>query len=217
MLLPPTLPLLTSETVLLFPGTSIRLRVCSPAQCQLIEDVARTGGIVGTVLSRQDSAEASASWHAVGCCATLGSHRRMRDGTWQVTLRGRLRFRVCGEASAWGEPVRPYPVVRVQALYEAPALAHEMRQLRDEIRRALEDYGRLVGAPPDSVAPLFVKLDLEGLVNYLSARLSWSPLEKQALLECPTIERRCRRLIALLSYRTMEGRLGLDPERGIDA
>ena len=74
-----------------------------------------------------------------------------------------------------------------------------------------------LGGERDSVESLFVKLDLEGLVNTLSASLPLTVVEKQSLLESATAEQRFHRLCEVLRYRVAEAKLGLDAARGTDA
>ena len=55
------------------------------------------------------------------------------------------------------------------------------------------------------------------MTNTLSSSLPLDVLEKQSLLECPTVEDRHRRLADFLRFKTVEARLGLDADRPVDS
>ena len=55
------------------------------------------------------------------------------------------------------------------------------------------------------------------MTNSLSASLPLDVLEKQSLLECPTVEDRERRLAEFLRFKTVEAQLGLDASRASDS
>ena len=74
-----------------------------------------------------------------------------------------------------------------------------------------------LGGERDAVVKIFAKLDLEGLVNYLSASLPLTVVEKQSLLESATAEHRFHRLCEVLRYRVAEAKLGLDATRDTDS
>ena len=63
----------------------------------------------------------------------------------------------------------------------------------------------------------FEKIDLLAMTNSLSASLPLDVLEKQSLLECPTIEDRERRLTEFLRFKTVEAQLGMDGSRPSDS
>jgi Lon protease-like protein len=92
-----------------------------------------------------------------------------------------------------------------------------MRAWRDELRSLIGDYATALSGERTPIDKVFEKLDLEGLVNYLSASLPLSVLERQSLLECATAEQRFQRLCTVLQYRVAEARLGLDSTRETDA
>ncbi len=195
----------------MFPGTTSPIVVSEPPSQELFDDVLRGGGLIGFAL-RSTGGEAAPGVHSVGCSGEVFRCERLRGGGRRIYVRGRQRFRIRGRV----ECKRSYGVAVVQILHEAPVLAHEMRPLRDRVRTAIEDYEQSMGVVESVADRFFSKLDLEGLVNHLCVRLPWNPLEKQRLLECATIERRCGDLVALIRHRAAEGRLGLRPGREAD-
>ena len=111
----------------------------------------------------------------------------------------------------------PYRVIEAQALYEGPPPMDQVRGWRDELRGALRDLARAGAGEEDVIEQLFDKIDLMTMTNSLSASLPLDVLEKQSLLECPTVEARERRLAELLRFKTLEARLGMDAARPADA
>jgi len=211
-LLSSELPLLSWDDVLVFPGTATPVIISGSTAQELFHDALGCGGLVGMAL-RDTDGDGVLGVHSVGCTGEIYRREHLADGMWRLLVRGKQRFRIRGRA----ECARSYSVAVVQILHEAPVLAHEMRPLRDRVRAAIEDYEQALGAEKPVADRFFDKLDVEGLVNHLCVRLPWSPVEKQRLLECATVEHRCRDLVALIRHRAAEGRLGLKARREADA
>ena len=72
------------------------------------------------------------------------------------------------------------------------------------MQRYLTRLGR-PGAPEELLKG---SVDDETFVNFLAQHLDVPPIEKQALLEAPTLEERARRLLDALVFRLEELRMG---------
>jgi Lon protease-like protein len=220
--LSPTLRIFPLGEVVFFPDTLLPLHVFEPRYRALVADAIAGDRTIGMVLIRgadgpvepapPDHPDRPAVYD-IGCAGRIVEHEPLADGRAMIVLRGTVRFRIRREL----EVTDPYRVVEAQALYEAPIPAEHMRAWRDELRLLLGDYAAALSGERDMVDQVFEKLDLEGLVNYLSASLPLSVLEKQSLLECATPEQRFRRLCIVLRYRIAEARLGLDAARETDS
>lgn len=220
--LPPTLRIFPLGEVVFFPDTLLPLHVFEPRYRKLVADAISGDRTIGMVLIRgadgpvepapPDRPDRPAVYD-VGCAGRIVEHEPLPDGRSTIVLRGTVRFRIRRELDV----ADPYRVVEAQALYEAPIPAEHMRVWRDELRSLLGDYAEALSGERAMVDEVFEKLDLEGLVNYLSASLPLSVLEKQSLLECATPEQRFRRLCTVLRYRIAEARLGLDAAREADS
>lgn len=220
--LPEKLRIFPLGEIVLFPDTLLPLHVFEPRYRALVSDSLDDDRLVGMVLIRgADRPVAPApsnlpdrpDVYAVGCAGRIVEHQALEDGRSLIVLRGTTRFRIRREL----ETDELYRVVAAQALYEAPVPAERMRQWHAELRTLLVEYIALLGGDSDGVEALFAKLDLEGLVNSLSASLPISVLEKQSLLECATAEQRFRRLCEVVTYRVAEAKLGLDATRRLDS
>lgn len=220
--LPPVLRIFPLGEVVLFPDTLLPLHVFEPRYRQLVADALDDDRTIGMVLIRgadgpvepapPDRPDRPAVYD-IGCAGRIVEHEPLEDGRSMIVLRGMVRFRIRREL----EVADPYRVVEAQALYEAPIPAEHMRAWRDELRVLIGDYAAALSGERTPVDKVFEKLDLEGLVNYLSASLPLSVLERQSLLECATAEQRFQRLCTVLRYRVAEARLGLDSTRESDA
>jgi len=95
-------------------------------------------------------------------------------------------------------PAEPFPA----------ALRGEITAL---VRRYLERIGKDAG--PEGL--LRESVDDETFVNFFAQHLDVTPLDKQALLEAPTLRDRARRLVDVLEFRLEELRApGGGPLRG---
>lgn len=220
--LPPTLRIFPLGEVVFFPDTLLPLHVFEPRYRRLVSDALADDRTIGMVLIRGADGPVEPApadrpdrppVYDIGCAGRIVEHEPLTDGRSMIVLRGTVRFRIRRELAVSD----PYRVVEAQALYEAPIPAEHMRAWRDELRELVGDYAAALSGERGSIERVFGKLDLEGLVNYLSAALPLAVLDKQSLLECATAEQRFQRLCALLRYRVAEARLGLDSTRETDS
>jgi Lon protease-like protein len=151
--------------------------------------------------------------YPVGCAGRIVQHEKFEDGRRMIVLQGTTKFRVRRETD--GD--EPYRVAEIQALYEAPPPADRVREWKAELESVIKEYIQALDGDASMLAEAFDKLQLEGLVNYLSASLPFDAVEKQGLLECPMVERRYERLSDIVRFKTAEVRLGLDAKRDTDA
>jgi Lon protease-like protein len=93
----------------------------------------------------------------------------------------------------------------------------KVRGWRDELHACVRDLVRAASGEEDTVERLFEKIDLLAMTNALAASLPLDVLEKQSLLECPTVEARERRLAEFLRFKTVEAQLGMDASRPNDS
>jgi Lon protease-like protein len=211
--LPERLRIFPLSEVVLFPDTLLPLHVFEPRYRKMLADALDGDRLIGMVLLRNPDAEPRPTVYPVGCAGTIVEHKPFADGRSLVVLKGTVKFRIRREV----ETDEPYRVVEAQALYEGPPPMDKVRGWRDELRECLRDLARAGAREDDVVEELFDRIDLIAMTNSLSASLPLDVLEKQSLLECPTIEDRERRLAELLRFKTLEARLGLDAARPADA
>jgi Lon protease-like protein len=133
---------------------------------------------------------------SVGCAGVVTHVESLKDGRYNLVLRGVERFRIDGETA----PDQAYRVARLTPLPEVVAEAH-----RDELRRHRHRIEALLAAAQErsGAEPRFPPaMPDEDLVNALAQHLELEPVERQALLERDGVLDRCRGLIDLLEMRT---------------
>ncbi len=208
------IPIFPLGEVVLFPDTLLPLRIFEPRYRKMLADALESDKTIGMVLLKgEDAGAGQPEVYPVGCAGCIVKHEPASDGRSLIVLEGTVRFRISHEPDS-GEP---YRIVEPQALYEAPAPMEEVRGWRDELRLRLKTLVEVTEGDERVIDKLFSRLDLMAMVNTLSASLPLSTLEKQSLLECPTVESRFERLIELLEFKVAEARLGLDSDRHADA
>ncbi len=208
-----TLRIFPLAEVVHFPDTLLPLHVFEPRYRKMVTDALATDRMIGMVLAREMTPQEPVPVYDVGCAGAIVEHEELPDGRSLIVLKGRTKFRIVRELDE-GEP---YRVVTPQALYEAPVPAETMREWRDALRGRVEGYISVLSGEPEMAEQVFRKLDPDGLVNYLCASLPLEVIERQSLLEVPTVEARYQALCDMLDFKIAEARLGMDASRDVDS
>ena len=128
---------------------------------------------------------------AIGCAGRIEGVAELQDGRSNIVLRGVSRFRIDGELP----PDRAYRVARVTPLIEKIL---DEDALTDSLARILHEIGQIdegmtllarTGEAPKAL-----------VVNMLAQLLPLEDLERQSLVEAPTIDDRARRLAEILDF-----------------
>ena len=211
--LPERVRIFPLSEVVLFPDTLLPLHIFEARYRKLLADALDGDRLIGMVLIQDAEATPVPTVYPVGCAGSIVEHKAFADGRSLVVLKGLVKFRIRREL----EVEEPYRVVEAQALYEGPPPMEKTRQWREELHTCVRDLVEAASGDQDTVERLFDKIDLMAMTNSLAASLPLDVLEKQSLLECPTIEDRERRLTEFLRFKTVEARLGMDGSRSIDS
>ena len=203
--LPETLPIFPLPGALLLPRARLPLHIFEPRYLQMLEDCMKTPErLIGMIQPREVPASLAASQsggearlQAIGCAGRLSGFSETEDGRYMITLAGMSRFRILEEK----QTETPYrqcrmdwaPFARDQGPPETdPGLDRKafLAQLRRFfVARGLStDWGALDDAEP------------ELLINTLSMLCPFSPEDKQALIEAPTLGNRRETLSALIEF-----------------
>ena len=187
------LPIFPLPNVVLFPNVFLPLHVFEPRYREMVRDALAGDRLIGMVLLRDAGASATAPppVYPVGCAGLIAHRERLRDGRFNIVLRGLHKFRILVEDHA-----RSYRRARVETIAE-PAAGAGLRAARRRIERLLERRLDL----PGSNSKLPSGMGDADLVNALSQYLEFDPLEKQALLERDGPLERCRSLGDLLEMK----------------
>ncbi|MEL6257676.1 MAG: LON peptidase substrate-binding domain-containing protein [Pseudomonadota bacterium] len=197
------IPVFPLSGAILFPRWNLPLNIFEPRYLNMVDDALSGDRLIGMVQSAGGD-RSKPELMRVGCVGRLTSYSETDDGRYLITLSGLCRFTIEREVDA-GTAYR-------RAVVNYEAFGYDLQNpdiadlpSRERLLEALKDYveRNQMNADWDTVddAPV------ETLVSALSAGCPFSPPEKQALLEAPSLKDRCDTLIALLEM-DMPGDLG---------
>jgi len=199
------LPIFPLSNVVLFPGVQTPLHLFEPRYRQLGAAVAsgdRRMGMVVVPPDHADEMQGNPPVYPIGCGGNVVQAQRLPDGRFNIVIAGTGRFRIVSEAPPPAQ--RLYRIAEIQWLedpYPEQARQHvsELRdhivaRVRELVERADPERGSRVAAD------LFAGVDDASFVNSLCNALSFSPTEKQGLLEAASVPERFERLDGLLAF-----------------
>ena len=196
------LPLFPLPSVVLFPGVFLPLHIFEPRYREMVADALQADRLIGMVLLRDgwnDDYEGRPPVYDIGCSGVITHYDRLPDGRFNIILRGLDRFRIIGE-----DHERPYRRALVQTLHDS-----EPTGARDVLRGQRVKLEALL-AQLDADARVDTRttsaLNDADLINALAQYLDLEPIEKQALLEQPTVPERATALIELLEMKVILAR-----------
>jgi Lon protease-like protein len=202
--LPLVIPVFPLDGALLLPGGQLPLNIFEPRYLNMFDDAMSGERIIGMVQTRPGGDVERPNLAPVGCAGRVTSFAETSDGRYLVTLTGVCRFRVGDELPARG----PYRQVRADfTAFETDlregvpdsAATTDPSALLNALRRYLDHRGLAIDWSSAEAAPS------DALINSLAMALPFEPVEKQALLEAPTLVERRETLVALLEIDAAAG------------
>lgn len=192
--LPEILPVFPLAGVLLFPRWSLPLNIFEPRYLNMIDDAMRGARMIGMIQS-QGGDPAAPEIATTGCAGRITSYSETDDGRYLISLSGICRFAVAQELAV----ETPYRQIRPDWETYADDLvspAESSLPERPELVQSLKRYTQINAMEVDWDA--VENAPMETLINALCAGCPFGTLEKQALLEAPSVTERAATLIALL-------------------
>jgi Lon protease-like protein len=197
------LPLFPLPTVVLFPGVFLPLHIFEPRYRQMVADALGADRLIGMVLLRegwQHDYEGQPPVFALGCTGVITHWEMLPDGRYNIILRGIERFRILEE-----DHELAYRRASIEPLPERALTAAERQALHTERTRV--EALLTASASGGHLDPrLAAAMNDEDVINALGQYLDFVPLEKQALVEQPSILDRARALVELLEMRALTAR-----------
>jgi Lon protease-like protein len=197
-MLPPEIPLFPLPNLVLFPGAVVPLHIFEPRYRAMVADALDGERLIGMVLLRpgwEREYEGTPGVYPVGCAGFIAHSSRQSDGRYNILLRGLEKFRIVQERCE-REGAEMYRVGRIEAIPEAVGdrTAAEIREARKHLEQLIAKrlHRSAEEAIPKGIAD-------EDFINGLAQH--FEPLERQALLECDGVLRRCRTIIELLEMK----------------
>ena len=199
--LPDTISVFPLPGALLLPRARLPLHIFEPRYLQMLEDTLKTPHRLIGMIQPNPRPNSATQLHAIGCAGRVTQFSETEDGRYMITLAGQSRFRITRELDGF------CPYRRCEVSWDGfgqdlgktetdPELDRDrflalLRQLFER-RNMNTDWDTLKEA------------DDELLINSLSMLLDFSPEDKQALLEAPSLPTRRETLVTLIEF-TLRG------------
>lgn len=201
--LPDTIAVFPLPGALLLPRARLPLHIFEPRYLAMLDDCLKTPGRLIGMIQPLGTPGGDKRLASIGCAGRLTQFSETDDGRYMITLTGVTRFRLRQEVEGGFTPYRrclvdwaPFardlgPEEDDPAFDRAGFLALLGRYLA--ARRLGTDWDNLKEAEP------------ELLVNALSMLLPFSPEDRQALLEAPSLVTRRETLVTLIEFALRAG------------
>ena len=201
--LPDTIAVFPLPGALLLPRARLPLHIFEPRYLQMLDDALKTKHrLIGMIQPREVPGAAEKRLHAIGCAGRLTGFSETEDGRYMVTLSGISRFRVLQEVQGftpyrrcqvdWGPFARDLGGAESDAGFKRAEFMAGLKRYFEAMELST-DWGSLKGA------------DEELLINSLSMLCPFSPEDKQALLEAPSLTTRRETLVTLIEFALRGG------------
>jgi Lon protease-like protein len=196
------LPLFPLPNVVLFPNVFLPLHVFETRYREMVADALAGDRLIGMVLLRPGwdrDYEGRPPIYSTGCTGVLTHAERLPDGRFNLVLRGIERFRVLEEDDAL-----TYRRAVVEPLRDQPIGAADRTAILNQRAKLESMVGSKESGAGDPRMP--ASMSDEDLVHALAQYLELEPLEKQALLETPSLRARAESLVELLEMKIIRAR-----------
>ena len=196
--LPDRIAVFPLDGALLLPRAALPLNIFEPRYLNMVDDVLAGDRMIGMIQTRPGGEPEQPALQNVGCAGRLTSFSEAPDGRYLISLTGVCRFSVAAEH----ETQTPYrqitPEFEPFASDLGPATLPEPFD-RDALVDALRAF--LVSSDLAADWASIENAPAEQLINSLAMVCPFEAVEKQALLEAPTLEARREALMTLMRLR----------------
>lgn len=190
---------------LLLPGTVVPLLAEEARYRDLLADALAHDEYVAVIQPIGEGAGDEPELFSVGCLGRIGDCEEEEPGQLLALVEGVIRFRVVEELPAGDAPYRRMRVDYGEFLEDPVAIKGELdfSGLRDVVRRRIE--------ATDTELDLSIMDGMVGteIVTALAHAMPFSPAERQALMETPSLEE-LEKVLLLLMATGPGGVLGFD-------
>lgn len=200
--LPEIIPLFPLPGALLLPRARLPLHIFEPRYLAMLEDCLKTPSRLIGMIQLREAPGGEKRLCAIGCAGRVTAFSETEDGRYMITLSGISRFRLREEVQGftpyrraevdWSAFARDTGPAEDDPALDRPALLERLSRYFT-YQRLGTDWDSLKEAEP------------ELLVNALSMLLPFSPEDKQALLEAPSLVTRRETLVTLLEFALRSG------------
>lgn len=201
--LPETIPVFPLPGALMLPRARLPLHIFEPRYLAMIEDCMKSKTRLIGMIQTRDTPSGERRLQSIGCAGRLTGFSETEDGRYMITLAGISRFRVKEEVQGF----TPYRRCNVDWAPFALDLRREEETDSGFDRESFLDLlGRYLSAMNLSTDWESLKeAETELLINSLSMLCPFSPEDKQALLEAPSLSTRRETLVTLIEFALRGG------------
>jgi len=200
--LPETIAVFPLPGALLLPRSRLPLHIFEPRYLQMLEDALKTSQRLIGMVQPCPQPGRSNGLYTIGCAGRVTQFSETEDGRYLITLTGISRFRIQQEV----EGFTPYRRCTVSWDGFGRDLGGVETDVCFDRRRFLDVLGRFFASrhlQTDWTA--LTEAEDELLINSLSMLLDFTPEDKQALLEAPSLQTRRETLITLIEFQMRGG------------
>jgi Lon protease-like protein len=191
----------------MLPRARLPLHIFEPRYLAMVEDCLKTKHrLIGMIQPRETPASgnrpAEKRLQAIGCAGRLTGFSETEDGRYMITLSGASRFRVKEEVQGF----MPYR----RCMVDWGPFGRDLGPAEDDKSFRRGEFMLLLGR---YFAHMKLSTDWDSLkeaepellINSLSMLCPFSPEDKQALLEAPTLDTRRETLVTLIEFALRGG------------
>lgn len=200
--LPDTLPIFPLPGALMLPRARLPLHIFEPRYLAMVEDCLKTEHRLIGMIQPRETPTGEVRLQAIGCAGRLTGFSETEDGRYMVTLFGASRFRMKQEVQGFA-PYRRCLVDWAPFARDLGPTETDPKFRRDAFMSVLSRYFTKMDLATDWGG--LKDADAELLINSLSMLCPFSPEDKQALLEAPTLETRRETLVTLIEFALRSG------------
>ena len=198
--LPGRIPVFPLPGAVLLPRAQMPLHLFEPRYLAMLEDCMKTPDrLIGMIQPYEDGKRL----HSIGCAGRMTAFSETEDGRYMITLSGVSRFRVQSEEKEGFTPYRRCNVTWTGFEQDLGPTETDPAMNRDEFLGVLERFFQEADLQTDWEG--LQEADDELLINSLSMLCPFSPEDKQALLEAPSLSTRRETLVTLIQFALRGG------------
>lgn len=201
--LPETIPVFPLPGALMLPRARLPLHIFEPRYLAMIEDCMKTKTRLIGMVQPRETPGGEKRLHSIGCAGRLTGFSETEDGRYMITLTGTSRFRIREEVQGFS----PYRRCNVDwsGFGRDLSTAEETDPGfdRDAFLGLLGRYLAAMNLSTDWGN--LREADTELLINSLSMLCPFTPEDKQALLEAPSLSTRRETLVTLIEFALRGG------------
>jgi len=200
------IPVFPLPGALLLPRARLPLHIFEPRYLAMLEDSMKTKGrLIGLIQPRAVPGKSDPKLAAIGCAGRLTAFSETEDGRYMVTLSGVSRFRLRDEQQGF-TPYRRFAVDWTPFARDLGDAEEDAGFDREAFLVTLGKFFQIhqLGTDWSSLK----EAETEMLINSLSMLCPFSPEDRQALLEAPSLTTRRETLDALMTFALRGGGTG---------